>query len=29
LEAGAIEKKVDFDGAFTMQFLTEIYGQAE
>lgn len=29
LEAGAIEKRVNFDGAFTTQFMTEIYGQAE
>jgi NitT/TauT family transport system substrate-binding protein len=29
LEAGAIEKAIDIDGAFTMRFLSEIYGQAE
>ena len=29
LEAGAIEKEIDTDEAFTMQFLEETYGQTE
>ena len=29
LQAGAIEEEVDMDEAFTMRFLTELFGQAE
>jgi len=29
LEAGAIEKEIDIDEAFTMRFLKEIYGETE